>query len=340
MLASDTVSETCSKCHEASDLVPNPAFAHTPVREGKCEACHNPHASEFPNLLSGPAGGICWSCHEDVKAQTKATVVHRPFEKGQCLDCHLAHGGKADMNLKDEPKTLCIKCHGGDLSGRHGGFVVAGSDCAGCHAPHASTAKGLPHAVSHAPFAAGKCGACHSGKTSALAQPQKTLCLGCHTLLGEQLAEQTPHGPLKGQESCTPCHTPHTAPVASLLPRPQIVVCGQCHEVQATANRDAAHRHPQVRDRNCTTCHDPHLVPAATGKASVAVEVCFNCHTYREHTDHPMGPDVLDPRTGLTMTCNSCHDPHGTAFPKFLRDDPGGKLCVGCHTDKLRAKRG
>jgi predicted CXXCH cytochrome family protein len=52
-----------------------------------------------------------------------------------------------------------------------------------------------------------------------------------------------------------------------------------------------------------------------------------------------MGEKTVDPRTGQKMTCDSCHDPHGTQFVRFLRDDPEGKLCVGCHTDKLRPKR-
>jgi predicted CXXCH cytochrome family protein len=113
------------------------------------------------------------------------------------------------------------------------------------------------------------------------------------------------------------------------------VVCATCHQEQVDANRTAAHRHPQVDGRDCTACHDPHLSPAEVdGKP--APEVCLNCHTYRDHVDHPMGEDTVDPRTGRKMTCNSCHDPHGSSFVRFLRDDPEGKLCIGCHTDKLR----
>ncbi|MBK7187653.1 MAG: cytochrome c3 family protein [bacterium] len=138
-----------------------------------------------------------------------------------------------------------------------------------------------------------------------------------------------------GEKACTACHAPHTGPVAPLLPARQAVVCASCHQEQVDANRTAAHRHPQVDGRDCTACHDPHLSPAEVdGKA--APEVCLNCHTYRDHVDHPMGEDTVDPRTGRKMTCNSCHDPHGSSFVRFLRDDPEGKLCIGCHTDKLR----
>jgi len=90
-----------------------------------------------------------------------------------------------------------------------------------------------------------------------------------------------------------------------------------------------------VDGRDCTVCHDPHLSGiGADGQAQR--EVCLSCHTYRDHADHPIGEDAIDPRTGRTMTCGSCHDPHGSAFVRFMRDDPEGKLCVGCHANKLR----
>lgn len=35
------------------------------------------------------------------------------------------------------------------------------------------------------------------------------------------------------------------------------------------------------------------------------------------------------------LACASCHEPHGTAFSKFLRADPNsGSFCVSCHASK------
>ena len=87
-------------------------------------------------------------------------------------------------------------------------------------------------------------------------------------------------------------------------------------------------------------CHDPHLAAVSGEPDAPREEACLACHSYSEHGDHPVGPEVIDPRTGGAMRCVSCHAPHGSGFAKFLTDDPGGRLCVDCHTDKLRQKRG
>jgi predicted CXXCH cytochrome family protein len=306
------------------------------VRDGKCEACHAPHASTEPNLLVKPASSLCTSCHESIEALKKWPVVHAPLRTGSCTRCHDPHGSNVAMSLIDEPSVLCVKCHASaGLPAKHRGFPMEKADCSGCHAPHAAKRANLPHEHVHQPFGAGNCAACHAGTAIATKQPQPELCLSCHPGLAASLKEGKPHGAIVGEKACTACHAPHTGPVAPLLPARQAVVCATCHQAQVDANRTAAHRHPQVDGRDCTACHDPHLSPAEVdGKA--APEVCLNCHTYRDHVDHPMGEDTVDPRTGRKMTCNSCHDPHGSSFVRFLRDDPEGKLCIGCHTDKLR----
>ena len=186
LLASDRVVDTCSKCHDAADLVPDMALAHTPVRDGQCAACHDPHASQHEALLGAAPGETCAGCHAATEAQKSLKLVHKPFAKGQCLNCHTAHGGVAEMNLKREPRELCVRCHRGEMSEAHRGFAVKGTDCAGCHAPHAADDPGLPHPVVHAPFADRACNDCHAGRTAALAKPEKTLCLGCHEGLKEE----------------------------------------------------------------------------------------------------------------------------------------------------------
>jgi predicted CXXCH cytochrome family protein len=250
------------------------------------------------------------------------------------------------MSLRQAPRELCVQCHApAGLAAKHRGFPVAAADCAGCHAPHAAQKPNLPHEQVHAPFGKGDCASCHAGTSVSTKQPQPALCFTCHVGMAEDLKLGTLHAPLTGAKACTVCHAAHTAPVASLLPRRQVAVCGTCHQAQADLTRTAAHRHPKVDERDCTVCHDPHLSAVGTVAAGAdsaqtgPSQVCLDCHTYRDHTDHPMGADSLDPRTGARMICTSCHDPHGSAFVRFLNEDPQGKLCVGCHTDKLRQKR-
>jgi predicted CXXCH cytochrome family protein len=343
LFRTNRIADTCAACHDPADLLPKPEFAHTPVAEGRCQDCHDAHGSANEALLIVERKQVCWSCHDDMRDLTKWSNVHQPFAQGKCTFCHDPHGGQADQALKAEPKDLCTKCHSaraGKLDGKHRGFPMENTDCASCHAPHAAKSAGLPHEQIHPPFEEGDCSSCHVGATTALVDKQPAVCLTCHVGMAEDLKLGTLHAPLREENACTVCHSPHTAPLPPLLPRKQTAVCGSCHQEQASAYKEAAYRHPQVNDKDCTTCHDPHLVrESAPGTEGPPREVCLSCHTHREHSDHPLGENVIDPRTGGLMNCNSCHDPHGTGFPKFLVDDPQGKLCIQCHTDKLRPLR-
>jgi predicted CXXCH cytochrome family protein len=246
------------------------------------------------------------------------------------------------MSLAKAVPALCADCHDTQPAAvrpLHKGFPVDEADCASCHAPHASDGRGLPHAVSHGPYASGDCAGCHVGSTPKLVSPQRTLCLDCHPGLAEDLKMGVEHAPLLEDDSCTACHSPHTAPHTALLPRSEAQVCGSCHEMNAEQIRTAEHVHPAVGTSTCTVCHDPHLAAPDRNAPDEKPEVCLNCHSYTQHTDHPMGADSIDPRTGGPMRCGSCHDPHGTAWPKFMQDDPSGRICVDCHSDKLRQKR-
>ena len=87
----------------------------------------------------------------------------------------------------------------------------------------------------------------------------------------------------------------------------------------------------------CSVCHDPHL-GSTEGVKSLAEQRCERCHPFKDHVVHPMGAGVIDPRDGGELGCLSCHDPHGSAHEYFLSEDPNGRLCVMCHTDKIRTK--
>ena len=268
--------------------------------------------------------------------------MHAPFADGACLDCHDAHGGTVPMSLVKATPALCADCHDvtpSVLRTAHKGFAVDKADCASCHAPHASDRPMLPHAVIHKPYGGGDCAACHTGTDPRPAGSQMTLCLSCHPGLGEDLKTGVLHAPLEDEQSCTVCHAPHTAPNDHLLPRRQETICASCHAEEVQAVTHAEHRHPPVNGATCTICHNPHLTAPDRNDPTARKEVCLNCHSYTDHSDHPMGADSVDPRTGGPMNCNSCHDPHGTSWPKFMQDDPGGRICIGCHTDKLRQKR-
>lgn len=342
LLPAGPVVDVCATCHDPASLYPDSRTAHTPVREGRCDACHDPHGTPQPALLSEAPGKLCFTCHVDLQAEQRRLHVHAPFAQGRCSECHDPHGTAQTAGLVAPPRELCGKCHQLDspaLTAKHRGFSLVDADCRSCHAPHASATAGLAFANVHRPYAQGNCAACHPAGSAALRGTESTLCLSCHPGLAQDLKAGRPHGPLAGEKSCTPCHNPHTAPAAPLLPARQAQVCGRCHAAQATTANGAAHRHPEQGGKGCTTCHDPHVSPPA-GELAISLQAtCVGCHSFKEHANHPMGDKVIDPRTKKPLTCVSCHDPHGSAFEKMLRDDPGGRLCVPCHTEKVRPKR-
>jgi predicted CXXCH cytochrome family protein len=52
-----------------------------------------------------------------------------------------------------------------------------------------------------------------------------------------------------------------------------------------------------------------------------------------------MGAGVKDPRTNETLTCLSCHDPHGTQFASFVPFSKERELCIQCHRGEMLRTR-
>lgn len=78
--------------------------------------------------------------------------------------------------------------------------------------------------------------------------------------------------------------------------------------------------HPPVADGDCKACH-----PQGVGRTSPVSEVklCGACHdpkTQGKRLHGPLG----------TGQCSICHDPHGSANPKYLVMNVRA-LCVQCH---------
>jgi predicted CXXCH cytochrome family protein len=136
-LAVAPLSEGCFTCHEKE--IPLPAggkvaaisrgvvgapFAHGPVKEGKCEACHVSHSSSHDALLT-----------RELDVQTYVTFTEKSYEL--CFGCH-------DKRLATEPTSTRTKFRDGE---RNLHFVhvnrTKGRSCALCHETHAGTGPGL-----------------------------------------------------------------------------------------------------------------------------------------------------------------------------------------------------
>ena len=84
-------------------------FQHTPVKNGDCTACHDPHSSDNKALLkTAPINALCASCHA-----AQAEPSH-------------ALAGKNAVRASHVDPASCTSCHASSLiSPSDGGRAVA-----------------------------------------------------------------------------------------------------------------------------------------------------------------------------------------------------------------------
>ncbi|MCM2268493.1 MAG: cytochrome c3 family protein [Thermoanaerobaculia bacterium] len=333
----------CASCHDGLTAELGRRVVHAPVVEGRCADCHAPHGSAFAGLLSRPAGELCQSCHADVADWKKREVAHAPFAQGRCGTCHEPHASDVAGLLKSG--AACTSCHAVDARFRslHGGYPVEKAPCATCHDPHASDRKGLLRETVHEPFASGDCATCHVGSRAAqpfaLVKPQDELCGDCHA---EQVAASRdarfPHVS-GGGGACTACHNPHAGEGQAMLLRKGDATCLSCHDPGGASSGQPGRFAQHAGEVSCTTCHAPHGAERPRLFVKDPLQICGDCHSHQHGVSHPMGEGKLDPRSGATMDCGSCHALHEAPYPKYLHAGEATDLCVSCHKGMARRNR-
>lgn len=165
----------CFNCHaelspEVVESIQSATYKHDPVQDGKCGDCHNPHASEYANLLRSDTKILCFECHQELGDKVlNAKFIHGPVSSSGCEACHNVHGSKQPFILHEFfPKKfyngyiegtykLCFECHdqsilesktvkeetnfrNGDvnLHSLHVKIKGKGRSCKACHEVHAS----------------------------------------------------------------------------------------------------------------------------------------------------------------------------------------------------------
>jgi len=107
------------------DLSGNEAV-HGPIRDGECSSCHNPHGSDYGNLLT----------------DNYPEAFYAPYKEGAydfCLKCH-------DKNLlRFEETSIYTKFRNGkqNLHYKHVVNSRKGRTCRACHDPHVSKLPAL-----------------------------------------------------------------------------------------------------------------------------------------------------------------------------------------------------
>ena len=179
-----------------------------------------------------------------------------------------------------------------------------------------------------------------------------TECLDCHK---KQLTHfgETPHSkvffknPRTALErlGCEACHGPGKAHAESggddrgglivfnfIKSKPSSVdarngVCLQCHEKTARMLWEGSTH--ETRNVACTNCHTvmSNKSDRANLKQATVRETCGSCHAKQKNaamkaSHMPLGENKLE--------CTSCHNPHGSANPKMLKESRP-RLCQQCH---------
>lgn len=317
-------SALCFSCHTEEKKSFFQGRTHEPVRKGQCLSCHEPHAAEQKGLLKENLSATCFSCHTELQA--KYDQSHAPFAKGDCLICHSPHQADQANLMRDDADIMCLNCHKrNDVNNKHKNFPKEAQGCLTCHAPHGSSQKGLIRDTTHPPFKK-DCRQCH--KQGQHSVPTST-CLSCHEEVGK--ARQAIHHHLGGghANSCTICHSPHAADNEQLLKGDQQDICLSCHANIDRQMRESLFIHEGPK--KCSECHDTHGSNRPAMLRGDGNAVCDRCHETQGTFTHPVGEKIIDPRTGLMVTCVSCHNPMGSNFKYELKLSGSKDLCIQCH---------
>jgi len=197
----------------------------------------------------------------------------------------------------------------GDTSPAAPVYAARGAEsCMRCHD------KGSPlavlrtaHAVkgdSRTPFAQHACESCHGASPDHMGKPPAA---------GER--RTAPAVVYKGDR---------TAPAAV-----RNKMCLACHENGLRMNWQGSQH--ETADIACTNCHTIHTTDDHVLSKPTQPGVCFNCHSEQRGQTYQFSHHPI--REGKVV-CSDCHNPHGSAGPKLLKEFTTNEVCYNCHAEK------
>lgn len=325
----------CLGCHDALAEKMKKPFVHTPLAEGECIGCHNPHTSTYEMLMSTTTKEICYTCHDSMVPEGAASV-HQVVADGQCISCHDPHAADNESNLLKKGSQLCFECHqdmAAKIEANKYSHPPVKDDCLGCHKAHASE----NHEKLLDDSSPGLCLQCHSTdketfKSLHMNYPvEKGDCTSCHDPHGSSTAAMlydNVHEPM-AKRNCDQCHESPDAPEPFAVKKKGMETCMACHYdmINEIKNKSQVHW-PVVDHTGCINCHSPHASPEKNLMRAPMLQVCGKCHAdtiarqERAITPHP---PVAEGR------CSECHLPHGSDNPFILREESDIEVCADCH---------
>lgn len=172
-------------------------------------------------------------------------------------------------------------------------------------------------------------------------------CATCHEEIASGL-KKTAHGRTSvstwnGEAGCESCHGPGAAHAESgdkskirilrqLPAEEQSAACLTCHERGERSHWQGSPH--DGRGLSCLTCHKIHhegIPPKGLLAKESEFATCGTCHLKRKAA--LMRSAHMPMREG-TMSCSSCHNPHGSTGPGLLKQDSVNENCYSCHAEK------
>lgn len=233
------------------------------------------------------------------------------------------------------------------VKGLVGGKVVATAKAEifyNSHAdPIAIVPQGFKPYVLHTPEKESLCAPCHNMNPTAAelrgATAENNPCASCHARMFDK---KYVHGP-EGVFQCVDCHDSKSKPQRWQISKDELTLCGECHVDKIDDFKKNAFVHGPVATGNCVVCHNPHASDQPAQLNAATNLLCSGCHSVikeGEHVvrgvagkGHPLANEKDLRQPNKTLSCASCHDPHGGAGSVFFVGNITNRfiLCQECH---------
>ena len=330
----------CTTCHQEHRCAAGKQLGPLNHPGINCVDCHDPHNPRYGDFLKTPTNELCISCHVGQAALLKgphdvtsavggsAWPAAAAETHDACLACHRPHGTELTGLFRvplDQDATgseaACLACHADARPGSSGKIAFV----------HPRQMNGLvPVPGGDLPLeqlAGGgqqiACGTCHD--------PHRDPALAGHLLRGA--------GPEAAEEQCLTCHrqlaSVHTIGAAKkrlLAAGFEAEGCRPCHVVHADSStvearflwprilRDFERSEPaeSIADDYCVTCHRDGGPVAPPAIASHPPTLMFNPALPAQAGYLPLFDTRGEVDSHGTITCRTCHLPHGRSSPAEL----------------------
>lgn len=325
----------CLNCHTAFSSKMKAKHIHTPLVEGECTGCHNPHAANHGMLLDAEVGSICYNCHDSVVPKDSVSA-HQVVAEGKCVSCHDPHSSDNPANLIKGGSALCFDCHkelGEKIASNKFSHAPVKKDCLNCHNPHASEKNANLLKVAEPKLCLG----CHKTDSSGFKKRhmnypvEQGRCTSCHDPHGSNsgaiLADHV-HAPIKN-EMCNQCHNEPNSPQPFALKKNGFELCQGCHYemINEAFNKNRLHW-PLVDKTGCINCHSPHASKEAGLLRGKMLDVCGSCHAdtiARQDRSQTKHQPISEGK------CTICHSPHASNNLFLQKQESTITTCAQCH---------